>query len=70
MNSIVKLSGMNTFKSLLTVTTVFAMATTAAAQYPVIPEAMEKKADSLMEQISRRRGETWKALHSLGSKTC
>jgi hypothetical protein len=45
---------MNRWRSLLTVTTVFALAHTAAAQYPVIPEAMEKKADSIMEQITMR----------------
>ena len=40
-------------KYLLTLATALCFSNTAWAQYPVIPEAMEKKADSLMEQITQ-----------------
>jgi len=41
-------------KWLFTITAVFAIANLARAQYPVIPAAMEKKADSIMESITRQ----------------
>jgi hypothetical protein len=44
---------MSKFRSLLIIATALGLANTARAQYPVIPEAMEKKADSIMDNITR-----------------
>jgi hypothetical protein len=44
---------MSRFRSLLLVSSMFVFANLARAQYPVIPAAMEKKADSLMDNITR-----------------
>jgi len=43
---------MRKFSSLLTISTVLALVNVARAQYPVIPPAMEKKADAIMENIT------------------
>jgi hypothetical protein len=44
---------MRKLTSLLTIASVLGLANAAWAQYPVIPEALEKKADSLMANITR-----------------